>query len=243
MRGDTVFGGAVHLPCADLYLERHTPVAEQGRMQRTVHIRLGHGDIILESAGHGLPKLMNDAQNGIAVTHRTDYHAQCNEVIDLVDAAFFVVQLAVDAVNMLAPSADLAVDAVRLQLGFYLLLRIIKQKKPLLLLGSDERLKPFEFIGHEIAEGGILKLAFDCAHTESIRKRSVDLKRFLGLPDALFPVAVFEGTHIVKPVGELDDNDSDIARDGKEHPAKVLRLTVLLVYHVGKIGFGELCDA
>ena len=39
---------------------------------------------------------------------------------------------------------------------------------------------------------------------------------------------VLDGSHVVKPVGELDEDDADVLDDGQEHLAEVLRLLALL---------------
>ena len=40
VRGNTVFGYAMHLPCSYLHLKRYPAPADNGGMERTVHIRL-----------------------------------------------------------------------------------------------------------------------------------------------------------------------------------------------------------
>ena len=51
---DTVFSGLMHLLSPDLHFERLSRGSNQRGMERLVHIRLGHGNIVLEPAGDRL---------------------------------------------------------------------------------------------------------------------------------------------------------------------------------------------
>ena len=55
VRGDTVFGGVVHVVGTDLHLQRFALRAYHRGVQRLVHPEPRLGDVILEPAGHGLP--------------------------------------------------------------------------------------------------------------------------------------------------------------------------------------------
>ena len=48
--GDAVLGGLVHVVGADLDLERLALRPDDRRVERLVHVELGHGDVVLEPA-------------------------------------------------------------------------------------------------------------------------------------------------------------------------------------------------
>ena len=52
MRRDTELRFLVHLSCSYLYLKRNTAATDYGRMERTVKVRLGRGNIVFKSSGH-----------------------------------------------------------------------------------------------------------------------------------------------------------------------------------------------
>ena len=110
MGRDTVFGSAVHLEGPNLDLEGLAALADQRGMQGLVHIRLRHGDIILEPAGNGLVHLMDDAQRRIAVLDGVHDDAHREQVVDLVNALVLIHHLLVDAEQMLDAAFHLAAD-------------------------------------------------------------------------------------------------------------------------------------
>ncbi len=55
VRGDAVLGAAVHVPGADLQLDRLALGADHRGVQRLVHVELGHRDVVLEPARHRAP--------------------------------------------------------------------------------------------------------------------------------------------------------------------------------------------
>ena len=62
VRGDALLGDQVHLPRADLHLERLPLLRHHRRVQRLVEVRLRHRDVVLDPAGDRTPDLMDDAE-------------------------------------------------------------------------------------------------------------------------------------------------------------------------------------
>ena len=67
VRRDSVFGGVVHLPGADLHLKGDAFGADDGGVDALVHVRLGGGDVILETARNGFEHVVDNTQDIIAV--------------------------------------------------------------------------------------------------------------------------------------------------------------------------------
>ncbi len=70
VRGDAFLGDPVHLFGADLDLERKALLADHRGVQRLVDVGPRHGDEVLDAAGHRRPRLVDDAERGVAVLHR-----------------------------------------------------------------------------------------------------------------------------------------------------------------------------
>ena len=61
VRRDAVFRRLVHLPGADLHLKRNALRADDGRVERLVHVGLRSRDIVLEPAGNGVKEVVDVA--------------------------------------------------------------------------------------------------------------------------------------------------------------------------------------
>ena len=61
VRRDAVFRRLVHFPRADLHLERNALRADDGRVERLVHVGLRSRDIVLEPAGNGVKEVVDVA--------------------------------------------------------------------------------------------------------------------------------------------------------------------------------------
>ena len=114
MRGDAVLGDLVHFLGADLHLERDAVRADDGGVERLVHIRLGRADIVLEAAEHGAVEVVDDAENVVAVRDGIDDDAEGEEVEHLVHGLALGIHLAVDAVGVLHAAIDLEIRDVLL---------------------------------------------------------------------------------------------------------------------------------
>ena len=70
VRRDAELRRAVHVARADLDLQRLAARAHDRGVQRLVHVRLGHGDVVLEPAGDRRPQRVHGAQRAVAVAQR-----------------------------------------------------------------------------------------------------------------------------------------------------------------------------
>ena len=117
VRGDAVLRGLVHVAGADLDLERPPLGPDHGRVERLVHVELGHGDHVLEAPRQRLPQRVRMTPTApVAVLHGLDDHPHRREVVDLVELAALAGHLRVDRVEVLGAAGDLGGDAERLEL-------------------------------------------------------------------------------------------------------------------------------
>ena len=240
VRRNAVFRRLVHFPCADLHLERDALRADDSRVQGLIHVGLRRGDIVLEPAGDGVEEVVDMAEDIIAVGNVVHDHAECVEVIQLVDRLVLRAHLAVDGVCVLDAAVDRAVDADRGQPVRDLRLNGVHEAVGaglVLFEVVDDLLIP---LGIEVLQRRILQLPLDLLHAEPVGERRIDLHRLHGFGDLLGGRLVLQRPGVVQPVGDLDEDDADVLGHGHEHLAQVLHL---LLFHRGILHARQLGDA
>ena len=94
--------------------------------------------------------------------------------------------------------------------------------------------------GIQIFQGEVLQLPFHPLHSQPVGDGRIDLHGFQRFLLLLGRGLVFHGTHIVEPVGNLDEDDPDVLAHGDEHLPEVLHLLILFG---GVLDPGQLADA
>ncbi len=228
VRGDAELGHLVHLVRADLDLQRPALGPDHGRVQRLVHVELGHRDEVLEAARQRLPQRVDHADRAVAVLDRVDDHAHRGEVVDLVELAALLGHLRVDRVEVLgaarrsaprcrprraracrySPASDDVALALVALLG--------DQALDLLVLARVQR-----------REREVLELPLDRVDTQAVRQRRVDLERLARLLHLLLLRHRVDRAHVVQAVGELDQDDPHVGGHRDHHLAVVVRLRLV----------------
>ena len=211
MRRDAVFSGMVHFPCTDLHLKGNTLLADNRRMERLVHIRLGRGNIVLEAVRERLENIVYNAEHIVAVVHGIDDDAHREDVENLLDGFSLHIGFTVNAVDTLDPSLDIYVRYGALCAGDDFLLDGGNELVAL-RFAQGERVLDFT-VAHrvEITDREVLHLLLHRADAEPVCNRRVVFHRFKrSVPALLLRLAVY-GAHIVQAVGH-------------EHLAYVFRL-------------------
>ena len=241
VRRDTELRRAVHLEGTDLDLERYTVGADDRRMQRLVHVRLRHRDVVLETARNRGVHLMDHAERRIAVPYGLHDDADREQIIDLVDGLILVHHLTIDGEEVLHTTADLGIDARLLDMlrdfrdnvfdpGFSRFLLQVNLRREIIV---DVRL--------EVLQRQIIHLDLDLTDTETLCERGIDLKGLTRLLLLLRRRLVLQRAEIMETVGELDDDDTDILRHRHEHLPEILGLHLHLIGV--EIELCQLCDA
>ena len=101
MRSHTFFGHHVHLLGADLELHGCAQRAQQSGVQRLVSVRLGQGDVILETARLRFVELVQHAQAQVAIRQIRHHDAKAENIADLGKAQALFFHLFVDGVKRL----------------------------------------------------------------------------------------------------------------------------------------------
>ena len=173
MCGNTVFGGAVHLPCSDLNLKRNTLVADNRCMKRLIHIRLGSGNIVLEASGNGLEHIVNYSETVVTVDNVVNDNSDGIDVVNLVEALALHIHLTVNSVNTLDSAGNTAVGHNLLDPVADLLLNTVKVLFSLGLLMLKLFLNFLVGNGIKVTDRQILKLLLYASDTETVSDRSI----------------------------------------------------------------------
>ncbi|MPM56589.1 hypothetical protein SDC9_103398 [bioreactor metagenome] len=100
----------VHFDCPDLDFDWRSLCPDNCRMQRLIHIRLRHGDIVFEPTRHRFPFCMNSTQNGITVFDGMDDDADSQKIIDFRELFLLVLHFPINGVDMLRPAVDVGLN-------------------------------------------------------------------------------------------------------------------------------------
>ena len=111
VRGHALFGDAVHFLRADLHFKR-LPCMDHRGVQRLIQVGPGHGDVILEPAGHRTPHLVDHAQSRIAVADRVGNDAHGQQIVNLIDRAVLPQALLMNGIEALHAAVDLGGDSI-----------------------------------------------------------------------------------------------------------------------------------
>ena len=236
VRGDAVLGAAVHRVRADLDLDRLALRADDRRVQRLVHVELRHRDVVLEPARDRVPPRVQGAQRRVAVAHRVDEDPHGDEVVDLLEVAAAHDHLLVDGVVVLGAARhdglDLGGREVLGDLGAHPGEVLLTGRRAL----GDETHDLVVDLRVERREREVLELPLDGVHAEAVRERGVDLEGLVGLALGRLGADVAPRAGVVQPVGELDDEDADVAGHRDDHLAHRLGLGGLAVGHLVELG-------
>ena len=238
--GYAVFGNLMHLFGADLHLEGNAVVAHDGGVKALVAVGLGGADIVLEPAQNGLVQVVDHAQHVVAVADGIHDHPESKEVEDLVDALVLAEHLPIDGVGVLHAAVNDVIDLHVLEPLVDLRLGAVHESLVLRALGVQLGNDLIVADGIQIFQGEILQLPFHPLHSQPVGDGRIDLHGFQRFLLLLGRGLVFHGTHIVEPVGDLDEDDPDILAHGDEHLPEVLHL---LVFLGGVLDAGQLADA
>ena len=179
MSGDTIFRNLVHFVGADLDFKGFVEACHHGGVQGLIVVCLGHCDIILESARHRLPKIVDKAKECVAILDGISDYADGKQVVDLVNVNVCLSYLFEYGIIVLWSAVDFTVNAQIFQfLGegvADLLQKHLALTSYLLSAGHDvlifRRIKVFHC--------KVFKFTLEERNTKSACKRSVNVQGFL----------------------------------------------------------------
>src|SRR5210317_1379467 len=81
-------------------------------MEGLVHIRLGHGDKVFKTSGHGFPGGMDHTKHGVAVTHGWHDNTESNQIVNLFELDLLFNDLFMDRADMLQAPLNLSINVM-----------------------------------------------------------------------------------------------------------------------------------
>ena len=232
VRRDPVLGPLVHVEGADLDLNGLATRTDDRRVQRLVQIELGHRNVVLEAPRNRVPAPVQRTQYPVAVLDGLHQHAHRDQIEDLIKGLPAHDHLLIDRIVTLRSSAH---RAFRSRAAQILLDLINDVAQVFLALGRPLGHQAIDLVvdlGIEGFEGEFFELPLHHVHAEAMRQGSVNLQRLLGLLLRGGGGDKTPGTGVVQAVGQLDEENADVAAHGDEHLAQRLRLCGCAVVHL-----------
>ena len=242
VRGDAIFGDRMHALGPDLQLDPLMARADDGGVDRLIIVLLGVRDVVLETAGHGVPGGVHHAERAVAVALLGNDDAEGIDVRKLLERDLLALHLAPNGVRLLLAAGDDCGNLGLLEFGGQRGLDFIDQA----LVPLAQHFEPLDHRGVGLrvqpAKRMVLELLAQPLHTHAAGERRIDIHGLLGDDLALAGLHMLERAHIVEAVGELDEQHADVARDGKQELAEILRLLDLAGDKVELLDLGKPVD-
>ena len=242
VRGHAGLGDVVHLAGADLHLDRHAEGSDQRGVQALVTVGLGDGEVVLELARHRLVHRVQRAERQVAARHVLDDDAKAVDVEHLRERQALLDHLAVDAVEVLLAALHLGGDAPLRQALLDAGEDLADHFAAVAARRADRLRQHLEAQRVLVAEREFLQLTEQVVEAEPVGDRGVDLERLVGDAAALGRTHVVQRAHVVQAVGELDEDDAQVARHRQQHLAEVLGLGLFLRAEFDLVELGQAID-
>src|SRR5207302_8296359 len=179
-----------------------------------VHVRLGHGDVVVELPGYRRPERVYHAERGVAGGHVVDDRAYRENVVHLFEADALAAHLLRDRPEVLRAPRELRADAGLLELvaeGLHRLVDVALADLP----SCRELLRDLAVVlGLDVLEREILELPLDLPDAQAVRARRVNIHRPARDALLLFRRTRRQRAHIVEADAELDDQDAEVVGHG-----------------------------
>src|SRR6202043_2479088 len=188
------------------------------------------------------PKLMNDAEGGVAVTDRIGDDAHSQKIVNLIDRALLALRFLVDRIEPLDAAihrgGQAVIDKGLPDGGLHAGQEFLK-----LFATCDHGIVQFGICGGlEITERQVLQVAANGSHSQAVRDGGINVERFTRDALLLFGREKSQGAHVVQPIGQLYQHDADVGDHGQEHFSNALRLTGFGGNQTGTADFGYAFD-
>src|SRR5206468_3526200 len=227
VRRDAVLREVVHVSRAHLDLDRLAASPDDRRVQRLVHVRLGHRDVVVELPRDRRPERVHHAKRGVAGWDVVDDDADREDVVDLFEADALPAHLLRDGPQVLGAAGEVGTDAGLLELIAERLHRFVDVALADLATCRELLGDLAVVVGLEELEREVLELPLDLPNPEAVRQRRVDVHGLSRYALLLFRWERRERSHVVESVAELDDHDAQVVGHREEHLSDVLGLMLV----------------
>ncbi len=237
-RDDPGFGEPMHPLRADLDVNGFPGPVHDGRVQRLVHVELGHGHEVTQPPSRRPPHRMHDSKNLVAVSNGINEDEDPDDVVVVPRFPATFLRPLIDREQMAGPGRDLAGDpCVRQTVAE--LIHDRRKLTGLTLRGRelvDHQLGTPVFVGMENSERTVFQFPLDDADAEPVCQWREDFQSHLS-DTRLFDWRLeTQGPHVVQAVGNLDDQDPVVLGQGDDQLAQRLRLGCIAEPHLVELG-------
>ena len=167
---------------------------------------------------------MHDSEHAVTVLHIVDNDAKTVYVDDVAEQPFLLRHLFIDAVKVLLAADDIALDAL---LGERCTKTIGKPLDHVPLAAPAAAQGFFENAVTkrvQVLKAQALQFDLEPIDAQAVGDGRIDIQGLSGDSGALFGRHGAEGSHIVQPIGQLDENDAYVLDHGQHHLAKAFGL-------------------
>ena len=171
---------------------------------------------------------MDHPQGRIAVPHAVHNDAHRKQVIDLVQRLVLILHLLIDAEKVLHAPVYLRLDARIPDMLADLVHDALDILLPHALAHGYLVYKVIIHVRLQIFQRQVVQFDLHLADAQPLGDGAIDFQRLLGDALPALGLLVLQRPHIVEPVRQLDQDDPDIFRHGKEHLPEILRLHLQL---------------
>ncbi len=230
VRGESPLGDLLHALRADLHLGPNTVGPHDRRVERLVPVRLRNVDPVADTVGLRLvdvrheridvPALRFLGNQRRGLEHDTDREY----IVDLLERNVLALHLRPDRVDRLDAARYLEIDVVRPKLLDDRGVELLDETRPLGFRFPYFVLDLTVIFRKAVLQRQILQLALDREQTETIGQRREQIDRLAGDLHLLVRRHRAERSHVVQPVGDLDQNHAYVVGERKQHLAEILGL-------------------
>ena len=185
---------------------------------------------------------MHGAERAIAGVGAIDHNADAVDVHDLAEHGALAAHLAVDAVQVLRARHHVRLDAALQERGIQLLLDLLEEFLLVAARAAQRVLEHLVTARIQRLEPQVLELELDVVEPEPLGDRRVDLERLAGDRPAPRRRHGRDGAHVVHAVGELHQDDAQVAHHRQQHLAERLRLRLLAALELDLVELGDSVD-
>jgi len=206
-------------------------------MQGLVAVGLGNCDVVLEAARQGFVQIVYSAQHAVAGIDLVDDDPERIHVHDLVESPTLAAHLLVDAVDVLLPAADLALDLVDRQAMAQRLFDLVDDFLAVAPCALDRLVDARRAHGVHGFKAKVFEFDTNGVHAQPVGDGRIDFQGFLGDASAFFAGQHFQRAHVVQPVSQLDQDHPNVSGHGHGHLLEVFRLGfgLGLEVHLGQL--------
>ena len=236
MRGNAELSTTVHVPRTNLNLDRLAARTNHRGVQALIHVKLRHGNVILETTWNRVPTRMHRTQRGITILNRVDDNAYTHQIVDIRKIMSAYDHLLINREIILRTPRHVRRNVLLVKVFVDLSKNLLQIHVSMARTTCD---KHHDFVIDfriEHLEAKLFQFGFDGVHAKTIGKRRVHVERFVRFLLCARCFDVTPRTRIMHAIGKFDDQHAHVATHRDHHLANGFGLCGITIFHLGKLG-------